>query len=258
MYNAAFAGNFDLTSLIFDAFVLFFVGLIIYLRREDRREGYPLEDDVTGKQEALSGLLFMAEPKTFILPHGAGLLTKPNSQRESQAVNASRTGRAPGSPLAPNGNPMLAGVGPGAFAERSHIPDLTFDGHPKIVPLSKVPQITVAVPAADPRGMTVIGVDGAAAGVVSDIWMDLSEYIVRYLEVTVSATSHPVLLPLTMAVIDKGAKTVKVDAITGAQFAHVPVLATPGQVTLYEEERIVAYYGAGYLYATPARSEPWL
>jgi len=27
-------------------------------------------------------------------------------------------------------------------------------------------------------------------------------------------------------------------------------------VTLNEEERVVAYYGGGYLYATPARLEP--
>ena len=36
-------------SWSFYAFGLFFIGLIFYLRREDRREGYPLEDDVTGR-----------------------------------------------------------------------------------------------------------------------------------------------------------------------------------------------------------------
>ena len=39
----------DVAMLVFWAFVLFFVGLIFYLRREDRREGYPLEDNVTGR-----------------------------------------------------------------------------------------------------------------------------------------------------------------------------------------------------------------
>jgi photosynthetic reaction center H subunit len=35
----------------------------------------------------------------------------------------------------------------------------------------------------------------------------------------------------------------------------VPVLSSPDQVTLDEEERVCAYYGGGFLYATPARAE---
>jgi photosynthetic reaction center H subunit len=31
-----------------------------------------------------------------------------------------------------------------------------------------------------------------------------------------------------------------------------------GQVTSLEEEKIMAYYAAGKLYAEPLRSEPWL
>jgi photosynthetic reaction center H subunit len=38
----------------------------------------------------------------------------------------------------------------------------------------------------------------------------------------------------------------------------VPGLANPDQVTLQEEDKIVAFYGGGTLYATPDRSEPWL
>jgi photosynthetic reaction center H subunit len=38
----------------------------------------------------------------------------------------------------------------------------------------------------------------------------------------------------------------------------VPKIARPDQVTLYEEERVVAYYGGGFLYAVPSRSEPIL
>ena len=33
-------------------------------------------------------------------------------------------------------------------------------------------------------------------------------------------------------------------------------LAGADQVTLLEEEKVVAYYGAGQLYATPQRAEP--
>jgi len=36
------------------------------------------------------------------------------------------------------------------------------------------------------------------------------------------------------------------------------VLIDESQVTLLEEEKIMAYYGAGTLYATPSRQEPLL
>ena len=36
----------------------------------------------------------------------------------------------------------------------------------------------------------------------------------------------------------------------------LPQTAAPEQITLLEEEKICAYYGAGTLYATPQRSEP--
>ena len=37
-------GNLDVAQIVLYAFCVFFAGLIFYLRREDRREGYPLED----------------------------------------------------------------------------------------------------------------------------------------------------------------------------------------------------------------------
>ena len=42
-------GTFDVAEVAVLAFTLFFIALIFYLRREDRREGYPLEDEVTGR-----------------------------------------------------------------------------------------------------------------------------------------------------------------------------------------------------------------
>ena len=41
--------------------------------------------------------------------------------------------------------------------------------------------------------------------------------------------------------------------ILGRQFADVPGIEQPDQVTKLEEDRIVGYYGGGTLYATPAR-----
>jgi hypothetical protein len=40
------------------------------------------------------------------------------------------------------------------------------------------------------------------------------------------------------------------------QFANVPQTQSPHQITMLEEEKITAYYGAGTLYATPERQEP--
>jgi photosynthetic reaction center H subunit len=51
-------------------------------------------------------------------------------------------------------------------------------------------------------------------------------------------------------------RKVKVQSILGAQFESVPGVRTAGQITLLEEERIMAYYGGGTLFATPERREP--
>jgi photosynthetic reaction center H subunit len=53
-------------------------------------------------------------------------------------------------------------------------------------------------------------------------------------------------------------RCVRVRAILAEQFAQIPALASPDQITLLEEDRITAYFGGGTLYATPARSEPLL
>jgi photosynthetic reaction center H subunit len=257
MHNLVFAGNFDLTSLVFGSFVLFFIGLVIYLRREDRREGYPLENDVTGQLEPGAGFLFAATPKTFLLPHGEGTLTKPNGARDTHELKARRTGRAPGTPIEPAGDPMLAGVGPGAYAHRAKVPDLTNHGLPKVVPLRVATAYSLDPKDPDPRGMKVVGADGVSPGVVSDAWIDRGEYMIRYLEIALE-TGRRVLLPMPMAVVNKWSRTVKVEAILGSQFAAVPTLSNPDQITFDEEERVAAYYGGGLLYATSQRGEPLL
>jgi len=124
-------GNFDAAEFCLIAFFVFFAGLVFYLRREDRREGYPLEDDVTGRLEPLGGLFFTAQPKTFILPHGHGTRTYPNLEnRDRRPVAARRSAPMDGAPIEPTGNPFLDGVGPGAYAERPDYPDLALDGRP--------------------------------------------------------------------------------------------------------------------------------
>jgi len=253
-------GDFDVAELCLVTFFLFFAGLVFYLRREDRREGYPLEDDVTGRQEPLGGLFFTAKPKTFVLPHGHGTRTYPNPEnRDQRTLAARRSAPMDGAPIEPTGNPLVDGIGPGAYAERPRYPDATIDGHAKIVPMRTAPDFHLSPGDPDPRGMTVIGCDGLAAGVVSDVWVDRSEVLIRYLEVAVGGEAgRKVVLPMTMATVSGSKRTVKTHTVTAAQFADAPALESADQITLYEEDRVMGYFGGGLLYATRERQEPWL
>ena len=110
--------------------------LVFYLRREDRREGYPLEDELTGPVETAGGPLHTASTKTFLLPFGHGSVTAPTKDREPVDIAARRTDRFAGAPYAPTGNPLVDGIGPAAWADRAKRPDLDMEGHPRIVPIS--------------------------------------------------------------------------------------------------------------------------
>ncbi len=251
----ALVSTLDVGSIAIWAFWLFFAGLVIYLRKEDKREGYPLESE-RSKHIKVVGWPAMPEPKTFLLPHGQGTRQAPRPQ-EPETVNATPTEPWPGAPLQPNGDPMLARVGPGACPKRDDVPDLTFEGENKIVPLRVAEGFSIASEDGNPVGMEVLGADDQKGGVITDCWVDRSEPQIRYLELSVSG-GKKVLLPINFARISKANRKVKVDALLGSQFANVPVLANPDRVTLREEDLITSYYGGGKLYATPDRTEPFL
>ncbi len=254
MQNVLFFGRMDAAELVFYIFVAFFIGLVIWLRREDRREGYPLEMDVSGALLRNDGLLQTALPKTFHLPFDQGTVVQPNDQRDPFVVpNARRTAKWAGSPLEPIGDGIGAGVGPGAYAQRSDFADVSHDGKPRIVPIGEAEMI-VATQDADPRGMAMLGADGVEAGKVTDIWVDRSEMMIRYLEVSIGKSS--VLVPMTMVLVNGSTKSVHCSALNGGQFAGCPGIKTKGQITRLEEEKIIGYFGSGYLYATPERAEP--
>jgi photosynthetic reaction center H subunit len=243
MNHAYIVGTFDVAELAFLLFFGFFVALVFYLNKESRREGYPLEDEETGKIHP--GSLFDGDKKSFQLPHGRGTYV-------------------------PEDVPMKDGMGPAAWANRSKYPDLTFDGRPRIVPIAQSHEIIVAPNDPQLIGWPVKAADGAVVGKVSDIWVDQAEHIIRYLEVE-TASGKKVLAPMMVAfvhgnglldailpIIDNKPEYVEIDAITAAQFEDVPAIETPGIITRYEEDRIQAYFGGGYMYATPERAEPWL
>ena len=246
----------DVAQIVLYAFWLFFAGLIFYLRREDRREGYPLDSEA-GVGFGSRDFLWIPPPKTFRRADGREV-SAPNFRPDSRPINATKTEPWPGAPLAPNGDPMLANVGPGSYAERADEPGKTFDGHDLIVPLRVATNYAVPPESANPIGYAVIGANRAEAGVVRDLWVDRAESILRYYEVEVGRGGKRVLLPVTFADVDRKRRRVKVPALIASQFVGVPATRSPDRVTLLEEEKITAYYGAGTLYATPGRAEPFV
>ena len=59
------SSNIDVASVAIWAFWLFFFGLIYYLRREDHREGYPLEEESGATNSGWPA----AEKKTYLSAH---------------------------------------------------------------------------------------------------------------------------------------------------------------------------------------------
>lgn len=253
-------GSLDVAQMVLYAFWIFFAGLLWYLRQEDRREGYPLEDDATGRYNK-NPFLFIPPKKTFILPHGQGTKQVPDFVRDTPRLSGRRLAKASGYPMEPVGNPLLAGIGPGSWAERAERPDMTAHGDARIVPLRIAEGFAIADGETDPHGLPVIACDGQVAGTVSDVWVDRSEQLIRYYEVALTEGSRTVLLPNNFVVLRTGRgrqRQLYVHAITAAQFADVPATAQAATVTLREEDRIAAYYGAGLLYAVTDRQEPLL
>ena len=143
--------------------------------------------------------------------------------------------RFPGAPLHPTGNPLVDAVGPAAYAERQDVADVTFDGKTRIVPLRIEDHFEVAAEDADPRGMPVVGADGGIAGKISDIWVDRSEAIIRYYQVELEGGDQ-VLLPMTMARLNRSKGYVSVKSILAAHFKDVPRTRSLDQVTHLEED----------------------
>lgn len=247
----------DLAEILFTLFWLFFIALIIYLRREDKREGYPLESDRSDRagRVAVHGFPRTPAAKTFKLP-GGGEAVVPRPEPVGATLAAEPTGPFPGAPLRPTGNPMVDGVGPAAYSPRADHPDTHGDGKPLIAPMRTVGEYQVDGRDPDPRGMAVVAADGRVAGRISDLWIDRCEPQIRYMEVDLDGAGGNVLLPLYFTRIDGRRGEVRVQSLMADQFADVPRTRHPDQITLAEEDRITAYYAGGKLYAHPSRAEP--
>ncbi len=228
MQTGALTSYLDVAQLTLYVFWLFFAGLILYIRREDRREGYPLVDDITGKSRG-DDFILIPEPKSFKLANGA-TVTAPNTSRDdNRPVKGTKTENWYGAPLVPTGNPYTDSIGPGSYAERSDTPDVTYQGANRIVPMRLAAGFSVVEEDIDPRGLPVYGADGVQGGTVKDVWIDRSEYMIRYLEVETTGNKR-VLLPINFTSSIRGVDIVTgiasdgitVNSILGSQFAGIP------------------------------------
>jgi len=256
--SAAFTQYIDVAQVVLYVFWAFLAGVILYLHVEDKREGYPLESERSA-HVTVQGWPRVPAPKTYLLADGSTVQAPRAQPYDDRPVKATPIAVWPGAPLEPDGDPMVDGVGPAGYAERLDIPDATLHGTPKLVPLRKAGGWHIEERDPDPRGMPVIGADGKQAGTVKDVWVDVSEYIMRYLEVEVSdkaGNKRNVLLPNTLSRIWASRNRVEVKSITSKQFMKVPAIRNPDVVTRLEEDRICAFYSSGHLYATPERAEP--
>lgn len=246
-------GTLDLAMLSFYLFVLFFIGLVIYLQMENMREGYPLEDENGKSYDNLTPLPLRA-PKTFKLPHGRGEVQKPDGDSDKDRNFAMRQVEGHGgAAFEPTGDPLVDGVGPAAWARRRDLPELSAHGAPKIVPMRSLESFTVSA-GRDPRGLPVVAADGQTVGEVSDMWIDEPEQYVRYLEYTLGSDGTKRVVPIELAKIRRD--RVAIHSLVAENFANIPTVASESQITMLEEERICAYYCGGKLYASKDRQEP--
>jgi len=249
-----FFGTVDLAQVSLYLFWLFFFGLIVYLQRENMREGFPLEDD-QGNPSSNPGLFALPEPKTFKLPHGRGEVSYPNDDTDSTREFAmEQMAGGDGSPFEPTGDPLVDGIGPAAYAIRRDEPELDGHGHAKIRPMASLDEFHVTA-GRDARGLPVISHDGETVGTVTDMWVDVPEQLVRYIEFDMGQGQKR-LVPIQLTRFRK--RGILIHSLYAKHFANVPAHRAPDQVTMLEEEKICAYYCGGKLYAHDDRLETQL
>lgn len=291
MPTAAFTSTFDVAEIALYLFFLFFAGLLLYLRREDKRDGYPLVSERSDRIKH-QGWPSIPKPKLFVLPH-VGPEVVPRVERDLTGLMVPAA-PWPGAPMEPLGDPMQDGVGVASYAQRKDEPDLTFDtNEPKIVPLRAAPGYFLAKEDPNPVGYEAYTADGVMAGIVNEAWIDRSETFVRYLELTVprprdwpvapqeadptaplpgvvgdahavpmeealETGTRRVLVPMLLVRVDEDRRRIRIKSVLSHQLAAAPTIKNPNEITLLEEDRIAGYFAGGHVYATPQRMGPVL
>ena len=272
MFTGALTQYIDVAQLVLYVFWAFFFALVLYLHRESKREGYPLDSDRASNIKH-QGFPAMPSPKLYKLPYGRDISLPGDRKEGDVGTKASPLAPFLGAPLVPDGDPLVDGVGPAAWAERRDVPDIdNSHGENRIRPLAQLDDhFHVADFSIDPRGLDVRALDGVVVGQVTELWIDHMEAIARYYEIALESGGSA-LIPMMYCtyrrkkaaptggsladrLIDRREREIRVVAITSEQFKNVPRLKDPTQVTMLEEDKIQAYFGGGHLYATRARTE---
>jgi photosynthetic reaction center H subunit len=252
MGTGAITQYFDTAQVTLYAFWIFFFGLIYYLRKEDKREGYPLlTGDADGTAE---GYPPIPAPKTFLLRDGTSVQA-PRAGRPEVEYKATAPGFLTGAPSDPIGNPLLSASGPAGYALRADKPELTWhNDQNRLAPLRVATDHVFDEYSPNPIGFDVVGFDGIVGGTVTDVWVDREESLIRYIEVKIPAGTS-VLVPNPLVRVKESTKQVLLASVTGKQIGEAPTIASPDQITWREEDQIQAYFASGQLFATPARRE---
>jgi photosynthetic reaction center H subunit len=247
MNPGSITSNIDAVQVALAVFFIFFAFLVVYLRREDKREGYPLIAR-TPRRGSIIGWPAPPPPKTYRLMEG-GTAQMPHRypQEPIEGVPIPRNGE----PLVPAGDPLLAGIGAGAYTWRSNLPMRTMDKKLLLMPLRNATGWTVRRGEADPRGMRVLAADYRAVGTVVDIWVDRAAKILRYFEVSLSDGSGIILVPLFHCDINRGENEIRVLVLKPHQFRFVPRPAQPDEMTAREEDRLNAFFAGATIYSDP-------
>ncbi|MEM1343377.1 MAG: photosynthetic reaction center subunit H [Pseudomonadota bacterium] len=256
--TATIVGNIDFAQVTLYLFWVFFFGLVIWIQRENMREGYPLQSEVTGEPCGAQPY-GLPSPTTYKLPHGGGEVVKPdpNDWEPGQREFAMRkVSYFSGSAYEPTGDPLADGIGPAAYCLRMDKPDLNVEGEAKVVPMRVAQSFSVPPGGGrDPRGFDAVGADGEIGGVVKDIWIDTSEQTVRYFEIELPGDAGVRLVPYTLCIISRWTDSIRIHSLKSTQFAGVPTTKQPARITLLEEDKISAYWCGGKLYADRDRVE---
>jgi photosynthetic reaction center H subunit len=90
------------------------------------------------------------------------------------------------------------------------------------------------------------------------MWVDVPESMVRFLTMDMNpeGTGQIRLIPINLCRIKSD--RVKVRSLYSHNFAGIPMTKSASEITLLEEEKIMAYFAGGTLYATPERTGPQL
>ena len=99
--HTTIGSHIDLAQIVLYAFIAFFLGLVYYLHRENKREGYPLDTDGRGRGP-VEGFPRVPEPKTYLLADGTTVQAPRAQPMDTRPINATALASFPGAPLVPN------------------------------------------------------------------------------------------------------------------------------------------------------------